>query len=126
MARIAGVNVPDKKRALIALTYVHGIGRHTSEKILNAVGIDLSRRMNDLTEDELNAIRAEIENQGIQIEGDLRRTVAMNIKRLMDMACNRGLRHRRHMPVRGQRTRTNARTRKGPAKAVAGKKAVGK
>lgn len=126
MARIAGVNVPDKKRALIALTYVHGIGRHTSTKILKAVGIDESRRMNDLTEDELNAIRAEIENQGVQIEGDLRRTVAMNIKRLMDMACNRGLRHRRHMPVRGQRTRTNARTRKGPAKAVAGKKQVGK
>lgn len=126
MARIAGVNVPDKKRALIALTYVHGIGRHTSEKILNAVGIDLTRRMNDLTEDELNAIRAEIENQGVLIEGDLRRTVALNIKRLMDMACNRGLRHRRHMPVRGQRTRTNARTRKGPAKPVAGKKQVGK
>lgn len=126
MARIAGVNVPDKKRALIALTYVHGIGRHTSEKILNAVGIDLTRRMFDLTEDELNAIRAEIEKQEVMIEGDLRRTVSMNIKRLMDMACNRGLRHRRHMPVRGQRTRTNARTRKGPAKPVAGKKQVGK
>lgn len=126
MARIAGVNVPDKKRALIALTYVHGIGRHTSEKILNAVGIDLSRRMNDLTEDELNAIRTEIENQGVMIEGDLRRTVSMNIKRLMDMACYRGLRHRRHLPVRGQRTSTNARTRKGPAKPVAGKKQVTK
>lgn len=126
MARIAGVNVPDKKRALIALTYVHGIGRHTSENILNAVGIDLSRRMNDLTEDELNAIRAEIEKQEIQLEGDLRRTVSLNIKRLMDMACYRGLRHRRHLPVRGQNTRTNARTRKGPAKPIAGKKQVGK
>ncbi len=124
MARIAGVNVPDKKRALIALTYVHGIGRHTSENILKAVGIDLTRRMNYLTEDELNAIRAEIENQGILIEGDLRRTVALNIKRLMDMACYRGLRHRRHLPVRGQGTKTNARTRKGPAKPVAGKKQV--
>lgn len=126
MARIAGVNVPDKKRALIALTYVHGIGRHTSTNILKAVGIDESRRMNDLTEDELNAIRAEIESQGILIEGDLRRTVAMNIKRLMDMACYRGLRHRRHLPVRGQGTKTNARTRKGPAKPVAGKKQVSK
>ncbi len=126
MARIAGVNVPDKKRALIALTYVHGIGRHTSENILKAVGIDLTRRMNDLSEDELNAIRAEIENQGIMIEGDLRRTVALNIKRLMDMACYRGLRHRRHLPVRGQGTKTNARTRKGPAKPVAGKKQVSK
>lgn len=126
MARIAGVNVPDKKRALIALTYVHGIGRHTSESILKACGIDESRRMNDLTEDELNAIRAEIEKQGVMIEGDLRRTVSMNIKRLMDMACYRGLRHRKHMPVRGQRTRTNARTRKGPAKPVAGKKMVTK
>ncbi len=126
MARIAGVNVPDKKRALIALTYVHGIGRHTSEKILKAVGIDLTRRMNDLTEDELNTIRAEIEGQKIVIEGDLRRTVAMNIKRLMDMACYRGLRHRRHLPVRGQGTKTNARTRKGPAKPVAGKKQVTK
>lgn len=126
MARIAGVNVPDKKRALIALTYVHGIGRHTSENILNAVGIDLTRRMNDLTEDELNAIRAEIEKQEIQIEGDLRRTISLNIKRLMDMACYRGLRHRKHLPVRGQNTRTNARTRKGPAKPIAGKKQVGK
>jgi small subunit ribosomal protein S13 len=126
MARIAGVNVPDKKRALIALTYVHGIGRHTSEKILKAVGIDLTRRMNDLSEDELNTIRAEIEKNKIMIEGDLRRTVAMNIKRLMDMACYRGLRHRKHLPVRGQRTKTNARTRKGPAVAVAGKKQVTK
>ena len=126
MARIAGVNVPDNKRALIALTYVHGIGRHSSEQILKAVGIDLTRRMNDLTEDELNAIRAEIDTDKYTIEGDLRRQIAQNIKRLMDMACYRGLRHRRHLPVRGQRTRTNARTRKGPAKPIAGKKQVGK
>ncbi len=126
MARIAGVNVPDKKRALIALTYVHGIGRHTSANLLKACGIDETRRMNDLSEDELNAIRAEIEKQKILIEGDLRRTISMNIKRLMDMACYRGLRHRRHLPVRGQGTKTNARTRKGPAKPVAGKKQVTK
>lgn len=126
MARIAGVNVPDNKRALIALTYVHGIGRHTSTRILKAVGIDETRRMKDLSEDELNAIRSEIDSGGYVIEGDLRRTIAQNIKRLMDMACYRGLRHRRHLPVRGQRTRTNARTRKGPAKPIAGKKQPGK
>ncbi len=126
MARIAGVNVPDNKRALIALTYVHGIGRYSSEKILNKVGIDLTRRMNSLTEDELNAIRAEIDTDQYMIEGDLRREVSLNIKRLVDMACYRGLRHRRHLPVRGQRTRTNARTRKGPAKPIAGKKQVTK
>lgn len=126
MARIAGVNVPDNKRALIALTYVHGIGRYSSTQILKSVGIDEARRMNDLTEDELNAIRAEIDSGKYMIEGDLRRTIAQNIKRLMDMACYRGLRHRRHLPVRGQRTRTNARTRKGPAKPIAGKKQVGK
>jgi small subunit ribosomal protein S13 len=126
MARIAGVNVPDNKRALIALTYVHGIGRYTSTQILKAVGIDEARRMNDLSEDELNAIRAEIDSGKYVIEGDLRRQIAQNIKRLMDMACYRGLRHRRHLPVRGQRTRTNARTRKGPAKPIAGKKPVGK
>ncbi|MFA5592748.1 MAG: 30S ribosomal protein S13 [Micavibrio sp.] len=126
MARIAGVNVPDNKRALIALTYVHGIGRYSSRQILAACGIDETRRMNDLTEDELNAIRAEIDTDKYKIEGDLRREIAINIKRLMDMACYRGLRHRRHLPVRGQRTKTNARTRKGPAKAIAGKKKVGK
>lgn len=122
MARIAGVNIPDNKRALISLTYVHGIGRHTSEKILNKLGIDLTRRMNSLTEDELNAIRAEIDTNAYKIEGDLRREIAINIKRLMDMACYRGIRHRKHLPVRGQRTKTNARTRKGPAKPIAGKK----
>lgn len=126
MARIAGVNVPDKKRALIALTYVHGIGRHTAENILKACGIDESRRMNDLTEDELNKIRAEIDAGKFPIEGDLRREVAINIKRLMDMACYRGLRHRKGLPVRGQRTKTNARTRKGPAKPIAGKKKITK
>lgn len=126
MARIAGVNVPDNKRALIALTYVHGIGRYSSEKILKKVGVDLTRRMNSLTEDELNAIRAEIDTDQYKIEGDLRREIAINIKRLVDMACYRGIRHRKHLPVRGQRTKTNARTRKGPAKPVAGKKQVTK
>ena len=126
MARIAGVNVPDNKRALIALTYVHGIGRFSARQILKAVGIDETRRMNNLTEEELNAIRAEIDSDRYQIEGDLRREIAINIKRLMDMACYRGLRHRKHLPVRGQRTKTNARTRKGPAKPIAGKKQVTK
>ena len=126
MARIAGVNVPDNKRALIALTYVHGIGRFSARQILKTVGVDETRRMNSLTEDELNAIRAEIDTDKYMIEGDLRREVAVNIKRLIDMACYRGLRHRKHLPVRGQRTKTNARTRKGPAKPIAGKKQVTK
>jgi small subunit ribosomal protein S13 len=126
VARIAGVNVPDKKRVPIALRYIHGIGATTAARICDAAGIDQTRRMNDLTEDELNAIRKEIENSGILIEGDLRREVSLNIKRLMDMACYRGLRHRKGLPVRGQRTSTNARTRKGPAKPVAGKKIVKK
>jgi small subunit ribosomal protein S13 len=122
VARISGVNVPDNKRAVIALTYIHGIGRSTAKKLMKAAGIDESRRMKDLTEDELNAIRREIEGHELVIEGDLRREVAMNIKRLMDMRAYRGLRHRAGLPVRGQRTQTNARTRKGPAKAIAGKK----
>ena len=126
MARLAGVNVPDNKRALIALTYVHGIGRFSAREILKEIGIDESRRMNDLTEDELNAIRALIDTDKYMIEGDLRREVAVNIKRLIDMQCYRGLRHRKHLPVRGQRTKTNARTRKGPAKPIAGKKQVTK
>lgn len=126
MARIAGVNVPDKKRIPIALRYIHGIGATTADKICKAVGIDQARRMNELTEDELNAIRKEIENAKLLIEGDLRREVSLNIKRLMDMGCYRGLRHRKGLPVRGQRTKTNARTRKGPAKPVAGKKIVKK
>lgn len=122
MARIAGVNVPDNKRAVIALTYIHGLGRTSARAICDACGIDRARRMNDLSEDELNAIRKEIETEKYMIEGDLRRQVAMNIKRLMDMKAYRGLRHRARLPVRGQRTKTNARTRKGPAKAIAGKK----
>ncbi|MBL8636891.1 MAG: 30S ribosomal protein S13 [Alphaproteobacteria bacterium] len=122
MARISGVNVPDNKRAIISLTYIHGIGRFTAEQMCAEVGIDFSRRMKDLTEDELNQIRKIIESGRFMIEGDLRREVSMNIKRLIDMQCYRGLRHRRGLPVRGQRTRTNARTRKGPAKPVAGKK----
>ncbi|MBI1256734.1 MAG: 30S ribosomal protein S13 [Chloroflexi bacterium] len=124
MARIAGVNVPDNKRAVIALTYIHGIGRTAARKILDDVGVDRARRMNDLTEDELNEIRKEIESDKYLIEGELRREVSMNIKRLMDMKSYRGLRHRAHLPVRGQRTQTNARTRKGPAKPIAGKKKV--
>jgi len=126
MARLAGVNVPDNKRALIALTYVHGIGRYSARQILKAVGVDETRRMNSLTEDELNAIRAEIDTDKYTIEGDLRRQTQINIKRLIDMACYRGIRHRKHLPVRGQRTKTNARTRKGPAKPIAGKKQVTK
>ena len=122
MARIAGVNVPDNKRVPIALTYIHGIGNTRAERICEAAGIDRQRRMKELTEDELNAIRKEIESGKFLIEGDLRREVSMNIKRLMDMRAWRGLRHRAGLPVRGQRTQTNARTRKGPAKPVAGKK----
>jgi small subunit ribosomal protein S13 len=122
MARIAGVNVPDNKRAIIALTYIHGIGRTSAEKICDACNIDHARRMNELSEDELNLIRKEIESDQYKIEGELRRDVSMNIKRLMDMKSYRGLRHRAHLPVRGQRTSTNARTRKGPAKPIAGKK----
>lgn len=124
MARIAGVNVPDKKRTPIALTYIHGIGRTTAFKICEKLGIDVQRRMGELDDDTLNRIRAEIDSPEYQIEGDLRRTVSMNIKRLMDMKCYRGLRHRSGLPVNGQRTRTNARTRKGPAKPIAGKKKV--
>lgn len=126
MARIAGVNVPDKKRIPIALTYVHGIGRTTAKKICERIGVDMQMRMGDASEDILNQIRSEIEKSGIKIEGDLRREVSLNIKRLQDMRCYRGVRHRAGLPVRGQRTRTNARTRKGPAKAIAGKKPVGK
>lgn len=124
VARIAGVNVPDNKRAIIALTYIHGIGRTSAKAICDAAGIDHSRRMKDLTEDELNVIRKEIESDRYMIEGDLRRETSLNIKRLMDMRAYRGLRHRAKLPVRGQRTRTNARTRKGPAIAIAGKKQV--
>ncbi len=123
MARIAGVNIPTGKRVVIALTYIHGIGRTKAVEICEKVGIPAERRVNDLTEVELTGIRDSIDND-YQVEGDLRREVAMNIKRLMDLGCYRGLRHRRGLPVRGQRTSTNARTRKGPAKAIAGKKKV--
>ncbi len=126
MARIAGVNVPDNKRVIIALTYIHGIGRTSAKRIADDVGITHDRRMNTVTEDELNAIRREIESGKYTIEGDLRREISLNIKRLMDMKSYRGLRHRLNLPVRGQRTKTNARTRKGPAKPVAGKKIVKK
>lgn len=122
MARIAGVNVPDKKRIPIALTYIHGIGRTTAFKICEKLGIDTQTRMADIDEDTLNKVRNEIDTNGMLIEGDLRREVSMNIKRLMDMKCYRGLRHRNGLPVRGQNTRVNARTRKGPAKPIAGKK----
>ncbi len=123
MARIAGVNIPTAKRVIIALTYIHGIGRNSAEKICQEIGIPEERRVNDLTDDELVRIRETID-QEFQVEGDLRREVAMNVKRLMDLGCYRGRRHRRGLPVRGQRTHTNARTRKGPAKAIAGKKRV--
>ena len=123
MARIAGVNIPTAKRVGIGLTYIHGIGRNSANKICQDIGIPAERRVNDLTDDELVRIRETID-QEFQVEGDLRREVAMNVKRLMDLGCYRGRRHRRGLPVRGQRTHTNARTRKGPAKAIAGKKRV--
>ena len=123
MARIAGVNIPTAKRVVVALTYIHGIGRTSARKICEVIGIPPERRVNELTEQEIVRIREAID-QDFQVEGDLRREVAMNIKRLMDLGCYRGLRHRRGLPVRGQRTHTNARTRKGPAKAIAGKKRI--
>ncbi len=121
MARIAGVNIPTGKRVPIALTYIHGIGPSYAEQICEAVGIDRARRVNELSDSEVLAMR-EFIDANFTVEGDLRREVSMNIKRLMDLGCYRGLRHRRNLPVRGQRTHTNARTRKGPAKAIAGKK----
>ena len=121
MARIAGVNIPTSKRVEIALTYIFGIGRSKARQICEKVGIPGERRVNDLTDSEVIRIR-EIIDQDYSVEGDLRREVAMNIKRLMDLGCYRGLRHRRALPVRGQRTHTNARTRKGPARPIAGKK----
>lgn len=121
MARIAGVNIPTGKRVEISLTYIHGIGRTTARQICERLQIPPERRVSDLTEDETLRIRETIDDQ-YTVEGDLRREVAMNIKRLMDLGCYRGLRHRKGLPVRGQRTHTNARTRKGPAKPIAGKK----
>jgi small subunit ribosomal protein S13 len=121
VARIAGVNIPTNKRVVIALQYIHGIGRTKAREIVSKVGIDDARRVNQLTDQEVLQIRETIDRD-YQVEGDLRRETAVNIKRLMDLACYRGLRHRRGLPVRGQRTHTNARTRKGPAKPIAGKK----
>ena len=121
MARIAGVNIPTQKRVLIALTYIHGVGRTSAAKICDDIGIPSERRVHEMTEDEVGRVREMIDRDFV-VEGDLRRQTAMNIKRLMDLGCVRGLRHRRGLPVRGQRTHTNARTRKGPAKPIAGKK----
>jgi small subunit ribosomal protein S13 len=121
LARIAGVNIPTNKRVVIALQYIHGIGQKKAAEIMEKVHLDASRRVSQLTDQEVLQIR-EVIDRDYLVEGDLRRDVAMNIKRLMDLGCYRGLRHRRGLPVRGQRTHTNARTRKGPAKAIAGKK----
>jgi len=121
VARIAGVNIPTNKRVIVALTYIHGIGPTTAKKIAEKLGLDPSRRVQDLTDQEVLQIREAIDAE-YKVEGDLRRDTAMNIKRLMDLACYRGLRHRKGLPVRGQRTHTNARTRKGKAKPIAGKK----
>ena len=121
MARIAGVNIPTQKRVVIALQYIHGIGPKFAEKICSAVGIPAERRVSQLTDAEVLQIRETIDRDYL-VEGDLRREVSQNIKRLMDLGCYRGLRHRKGLPVRGQRTHTNARTRKGPAKPIAGKK----
>ena len=120
MARISGVDIPRDKRVVISLTYIFGIGKPTAQKILKDAGISEDRRVKDLTEEELTAIRREV--AALKVEGDLRREVAMNIKRLMEIGCYRGIRHRRGLPVRGQNTKCNARTRKGPSKTVANKK----
>ena len=121
MARIAGVNIPTAKRVPIALTYITGIGHSSAKSICAALNIEPSRRVNELSDQEVIQIREHID-ENYSVEGDLRRDVQMNVKRLMDLGCYRGLRHRRNLPVRGQRTHTNARTRKGPAKPIAGKK----
>ncbi len=126
MARVAGVDLPPNKRVEVGLTYIYGIGRSRANSILNEAAVNLDTRIKDLNEDELSRIRAILEAQG-EIEGDLRKRIQMDIKRLMDIGCYRGLRHRRSLPVRGQRTHTNARTRKGPRRAtIAKKKAPGK
>ena len=121
MARIAGINIPTNKRVEIALTYIHGIGLNSSKNICNTAGVSNDKRVNTLTETELSQIRDVIDKDYI-VEGDLRRKKSLDIKRYLDLGCLRGLRHRKNLPVRGQRTHTNARTRKGPAKAIAGKK----
>lgn len=120
MARIAGVDIPRDKRVVVSLTYIYGIGRTKAEEVLKATGISEDVRVKDLSDDQVNAIRSEIDK--IKTEGDLRREVNLNIKRLMEIGCYRGIRHRKGLPVRGQRTKTNARTRKGPVRTVAGKK----
>ncbi|QCR34170.1 30S ribosomal protein S13 [Lysinibacillus sp. SGAir0095] len=120
MARIAGVDIPRDKRVVISLTYIYGIGKTTSQKVLSAAGVNADTRVRDLTEDELNKIREQLDTY--KVEGDLRREISLNIKRLMEIGCNRGIRHRRGLPVRGQNTKNNARTRKGPRKTVANKK----
>ena len=122
MARIAGVDLPREKRVEIGLTYIFGIGRTTSNKILDKAGIDANTRVRDLTDEEVDRIRAAMEDLDVMVEGDLRRDVAMNIKRLQEIGCYRGIRHRKGLPVRGQKTKTNARTRKGPRRTVANKK----
>ena len=121
MARIAGVNIPPQKRVEIGLTYIYGIGRSTSNKVLDLVGIDPNTKVRDLTEEEIVRLRETIDRE-VTVEGDLRRERSQNIKRLMDIGCYRGIRHRRGMPVDGQRTRTNARTRKGPKRTISGKR----
>jgi small subunit ribosomal protein S13 len=121
LARISGIDLPRNKRVEIALTYIYGIGRSTSQKILDKAGVNYDTRTDNLTESEIAKIREDID-KNVKVEGDLRRDVSMNIKRLMDLGCYRGLRHRKGLPVNGQRTKTNARTRKGPARTVAGKK----
>ena len=121
MARIAGVNIPTNKRVIVALRYIHGIGPSFAKEIMTKVGIPESRRVSELTDSEVIQIREVIDRDYV-VEGDLRRETSMNIKRLMDLGCYRGLRHRKGLPVRGQRTHTNARTRKGPARPIAGKK----
>lgn len=122
MARIAGIDLPKDKRVEIGLTYIFGIGRSTSQKILEQSGVDPNKRIRDLSEEEVLALRKTIADRDFHIEGDLRREISMNIKRLMDIGCYRGLRHRRGLPVHGQRTKSNARTRKGPRRAIGGKK----
>ena len=122
MARIAGVDLPREKRIEIGLTYIYGIGRVSATKILEEAGVDPNTRVKDITDEEVKKISDVIDNQGILVEGDLRRDVALNIKRLQEIGCYRGIRHRKNLPVRGQKTKTNARTRKGPKRTVANKK----
>lgn len=122
MARIAGVDLPREKRIEIGLTYIYGIGRPTADKILAASGVNPDTRVRDITDDEVKKIGETIEEMGLMVEGDLRREIALNIKRLQEIGCYRGIRHRKGLPVRGQKTKTNARTRKGPRKTVANKK----